>query len=368
MQFKKINISLIILFIILFQTPFFNLWGENIYRRLLHHLQNGRHTFNKKPWIHFFDDHLSSSDISNLQQIANTNQKTECLNNYSKTLSNIFGGNYSRRCSLYYNDFTDTEKQTLDNLGNRLKVHYEQILGKTLYLSNTNFRACILQYEGADSKFTFHYDTEAHNCFRSLYLFNGEGEVSPFMYLDENGNLIKKKLQEGCGLFFRGTTTWHGVGESKDPNMKRYMVGFQYSLDNSVENKNLCSEFRSQKPSRVIVRIIPYLLVMSLCIYAWNKIRFLRINIRSLYIILFTILTYIINISLAHKTPCNIGTNLRTPPLKLVLFLIFCVLSSIFSPMNGLVLFCYILWTEMLLPSSIVMKQLYNVGHTQVCK
>ena len=40
-----------------------------------------------------------------------------------------------------------------------------------LYLSNSNFRCCILRYEGIDSVFNYHYDTVEKNYYE-FYLFH----------------------------------------------------------------------------------------------------------------------------------------------------------------------------------------------------
>ena len=95
--------------------------------------------------------------------------------NKIKTFS--LGSNYSSKCSLYYDDFSKKDQIKLDEIGNRLKKDFEKIIGKKLMLGESNFRCALLRYEGKDSKFNMHYDTEESNCYRSIYLFHKEGNV-----------------------------------------------------------------------------------------------------------------------------------------------------------------------------------------------
>ena len=365
----RFNASLVILWCLLFHTGLFDLWGENVYRRFLHHFQNGAHTTNKKPWIRFTEegDGLNASEIKELHRIVQNTHKDDCLNNKSASLSRFFGGNYSRKCSFYYGDFSPEDQATLDRIGRRFIPKYERLVGKPVHLSNTNFRACVLRYEGEDAEFNFHYDTEARNCFRSLFLFHGEGDVSPFMYYDEAGVLQKRHLEPGSGLFFRGTTTYHGVGRSNDPAMKRYMVGFQYSTDNSLVDRSLCSELRSAPLSTCVLTLGPYLLGMSLCIYLWNRLFFVGLSPRFAFGLLAAtvVLTQALRLrSVQVRWPRALGTRMGTPIVKLGLFLLMCLGSSLSSWTDGLLLFMYVILTEMLLPRRVVMDSLYRVGHS----
>ena len=365
----RFNISLIVLWCLLFHTGLFDLWGENVYRRFLHHFQNGEYTTNKDPWIRFTaeGDGLNASEIEELHRIIQNTHKDNCLNNKSASMSRFFGGNYSRKCSLYYDDFSEEDQATLDRIGSRFIPKYERLVGKPVYLSNTTFRACVLQYEGEDAEFSFHYDTEARNCFRSLFLFHGEGNVSPFMYYDEAGILQKRRLEPGQGLFFRGTTTYHGVGRSDDPGMKRYMVGFQYSTDNSVVDRSLCSELRSAPLSTCVSILGPYLLGMSLCIYLWNRLFFVGLGQRLAYGLLAGALVLSQALRLRRVQtmwPRGLGTRMGTAVSKLCLLLLMCLGSSLSSWSDGVLLFIYILLTEMFLPRHVVMEPLYRVGHS----
>ena len=98
-----------------------------------------------------------------------------------------------------------------------------KLIHKKLYLGDSDFRCCILKYDGKDSNFKFHYDTEPYNCYRCIYLFDAAGNISPFSYYDENGNMI---------------------------------------TDLSIKSKSFCSEFRGITRTNAVL-LISYFLILS---------------------------------------------------------------------------------------------------------
>ena len=144
-------------------------------------------------------------------------------------------------------------------MGNSFIPQFDTILGTKLRLGDSNFRACLLRYEGANAQFAMHYDTEHPDCFRTLMLYEGGGIIPPFCYRDK-GVLQKVHFQVKDGILFRGTTTHHGVEPSKDPTTKRYMVGFQYIKKESaqVEQPNLTNQLRGSSIQAILSLFIPY--------------------------------------------------------------------------------------------------------------
>ena len=229
------------------------LWGENIFRRVYHHLSNNNYNPRKVPLLHKVKV-LTDEQVTYLQGL--TFQKDKALN--TTKLSLLVGGQYSPRSSIYYNDM-DKEMQTkMKEIGNSFLPQFETLLGTKLRLGDSNFRACLLRYEGANAQFGFHYDTEHPDCFRTLMLYEGGGIIPPFCYRD--GDLKKVHFQVKDGILFRGTTTHHGVEPSKDPTTKRYMVGFQYIKKDSaqVEQPNLTNQLRGSSIQAILSLFIPY--------------------------------------------------------------------------------------------------------------
>ncbi len=222
----KCNLGLVIFFILLEFTNIYTLWDENIYRRVLHHLLNSIYQKKKTPWIIFPNIKLYNYEIEYLKNICDNSEKHNNINTHKLfSLFKVFGGHYSNKSSLYYNDFDEETQKQLDLIGTRLKNYYENIINKKLYLGNSNFRCCILRYYGKDSRFNYHYDTEEKTCYRCIFLLHKKGNISSFSYYDKDGNKINKQLEVGKGLLFKGTTTYHGVEENNDDTSERYIVG-----------------------------------------------------------------------------------------------------------------------------------------------
>lgn len=230
------------------------LWGENIFRRVYHHLSNNNYNPRKVPLLHTLCQVLTEEEVAYLQGL--TVEKETALN--TTRLSLLVGGQYSPRSSIYYNDM-DKEMQTkLEDIGNRLIPRLETFVGP-LRLGDSNFRATLLRYEGENAQFGFHYDTEHPDCFRVLVLYEGGGTIPPFCYRDGTGLLQKVHFQVNEGIFFRGTTTHHGVEPSKDPTTKRYMVGFQYiKKDAGEEAPSLNKKLMGTSIPTILSLFLPY--------------------------------------------------------------------------------------------------------------
>ena len=381
------NLQLFALFIAMDILKINYLWNENFFRRFLHHLQNSNYNPNKIPFIKFVNNILTQQDIEYLKTIAssddNTNTKPSgskhpndeinktkdrsSLNNKNKFLSYQIGGQYSKRSSKYYNNFDKETQLKLDEIGDRLKPKFEKLIDKKLFLGESDFRCCMLRYEGKDANFRFHYDTEEKNCYRSIIMFHGKGNIPPFMYYDKNGNLIKKNLKIGDGLIFQGTRTYHGIQPSNDEEMERYVIGWQYSTDLSVKTKSICAELRGKSIMEGIRTIVPHFLLSTVMIFMFNKLvdggdgdSIWMIKLE--YLLVITFIVSLVNCKFVHYFPSYLGTGLYSWPMQQLSLLTICMLSSFLNPMDGLVLYNYILLTEMFLPRRIIGKSLRFIG------
>jgi hypothetical protein len=332
-----ININIIFIFIIIDKYNLCTLWDENIFRRILHHIQNSYYNPLKIPFIIKINNKsnlLSYNDINIIKNIFNNIIKPNCANNISLLMSSLSGGNYSKRCTLYYNDFNDIDKQILDNIGNKFIPYFENIINKKLILGNSDFRCTILSYEEEDANFAWHYDTEHAQCYRVLFLFDSEGNISPFSYINNKGIKTDIKLSIGDGIFFKGTETYHGVDKSNDKNQIRRMIGWQYIETPilTIDKKSLCSELRSKNFKDYIILFLPYIIIFSLIInYIYYNIYQTLIDDKYLYIIIILIFIYY------HK---NIYIVIK--------FLLICLFFTGCNINISLVLFSYIILSELL--------------------
>jgi hypothetical protein len=138
--------------------------------------------------IHYKTNLLSDDQINYLQTV-NFESKDDALN--TNKISLLLGNNYSPRDTLYFNNMEKDVQIKLEEIGNSLIPLFNQVLNTELRLADSNFRAIILRYEGANAQFGFHYDTEHEDCFRALILYDGKDPIPPFCYRDIHGHLNK---------------------------------------------------------------------------------------------------------------------------------------------------------------------------------
>lgn len=357
MKLKTI-IVLILVFLLLDFTKINNLWGENMHRRILHHLQRGQFNPNKEPWINFLGKTLALDEINYILNIQ-INKTTNCMATISPYLSKLFGGNYSEKCTIYYNDFELDVKKKLDDIGKSMIPRLEKIAGKKLYLGNSDFRCVLLRYEGKDSQFVCHHDTEPKNCYRTLFLVKKEGKVPPFIHYDKNGTPIETYFEEGEGLLFQGTKTFHCVGKTDDPNMKRYMIGWQYTSDPDVEDVSLCSKLRSAKMIDVFKIFAPnFFITILFGIIFWWFIKDPYTKSQLIILLGITIITCFISLFIPkYLSKTQIGTGM-TSTLRTLLVISIISIVSFVNVFYGLLFMNYLLITEMILPRSIVGESL----------
>ena len=228
------------------------LWGENIFRRVLHHFSGNNYNPNKTPLL-FHEPMLDKETLAQIAQLPLPNK-------YSLNTS-YFGkleGHYSIKSTLYYNDFNKETQTVLVSIGETLLPQLEKLANEKLDMGTSDFKAMIIRYEGSDSKFDMHYDAEHPDCYRVLILYKGGGEIPPFCYIDKE--LQKVHLKEGEGIFFKGSQTYHGVFPSGNENTIRYMIGFQYRKKGTREQKSLCSELRKASIKKIAYVFFPYIL------------------------------------------------------------------------------------------------------------
>lgn len=325
------------------------LWGENIFRRVLHHLSNNNYNEEKKILIHRIDD-LLTYDITKLKNLN--------LPDYKRLNTTIFAkyhGNYSKKSTLYFNDFDENTQKYLLSIGEKLKPIFENTLNEQLEMGESDFKAMIIRYEGKESKFSMHYDTEHQDCYRTLILYRGEGIVPPFCFVDDNGELIKVHLNEGDGIIFKGTQTYHGVFPSGNDNTIRYMLGFQYKKKGTKEKKSLCSELRNETYYEIFLTFLPYIIFYNVLSLLDNK--FLKYIIKkNKYTLKLLLIIISCCILLSFKYSGYYGTKI-IHSFKSLLYFYFFLLLFTFNPLLSFILLGYFVITEMI-------KKKYDPSYT----
>jgi len=309
------------------------LWGENIFRRVLHHLSNNNFNNNKKNLIFRINSLLNKDENTKLNELNLPN-----YNRLNTTFLAKYEGNYSKKSTLYFNDFDKETQEYLLSISEKLKYKFEETVNEPLEMGDSDFKAMIIRYEGKESKFNMHYDAEHPDCYRSLILYRGEGIVPPFCYMDgkERKNI---HLNEGDGIIFKGTQTYHGVHPSGDDNTVRYMLGFQYKKKGTEENKSLCSELRNESYSGIILLFLPYVAYYNVLSLLDNT--FLSFIYKDMYCISFASILVGYNYSNYH------GTMIVHSFISVLRFYLFILLFT-FNPVLSFNLLGYFMITEMI--------------------
>jgi hypothetical protein len=227
-----------------------HLWGENIFRRVLHHFSGNNYNPNKQPLV-FHVPMIKEETVHEIQQLSLPEKRALNTTYFGK-----IEGQYSTKSTLYYHDFDTATQMKLVSIGEKLIPQLESLVHEKLTMGNSDFKAMILRYEGKESKFDMHYDAEHPDCYRVLILYQGGGIIPPFCYMDQG--LQKIHLKEGEGIFFKGSQTYHGVFPSGNENTLRYMLGFQYQKQNTREQKSFCSELRRSSLGKIALLLVPY--------------------------------------------------------------------------------------------------------------
>lgn len=147
------NLSNLLLLILIDIFGINKLWFERTDRRVLHHLLNSNYNKNKIPYLKFFKKLINVKEennklIINGKKFNFNNIEGNGINTYNKLLSNYLGGQYSKKSTLYYNDFIEKDKNNLLVIGESLKKKFENELKKDLFFGDSDFKTVLLRYEG----------------------------------------------------------------------------------------------------------------------------------------------------------------------------------------------------------------------------
>ena len=335
------------------------LWKERIVRRVLHHVQSCNYNSHKVPVLYRMKEMFSDKQISTVLNL-DLKEKESSLNTMSLTISQLFGGQYSKRSSFYYNDFDADTKLIFEGLALELKPKLEELCGEELQLGESDFRCILLRYEGSDASFAWHYDTEPPNCYRTLTLIKKDGTIPPFCYRGAQQKIQKVELDLGEGIFFKGTQAYHMVDRSRDEKTVRWMLGFQYCAgDYPKQARSLCSELRGASVAESMQVFAPHYFLYIIVVWGAEKFApHLRIDSLPYFVVSATI---IVCSCWLPQFLTKVGTGIVSSPGSILRFFVILNLAH-WWPQLAIGQYAYVLVTEMFLPSDWVSKVLRNGG------
>ena len=353
----KINLLPLILLISFDILNIHKIWNENVFRRYLHH--NHGYNLKKNPEIYKIEKILDLETVNEILKLNFKDKKN--MNNNSFYLSIFANGLYSKRSSLYLNDFDKNSKAYLEKISLKIKPKLENLCKKKLKLGKSDFRISLLRYEGINSNFGWHYDTEPKNCYRVLILIKKEGKIPLFCYKNHENKIVKINLNLSDAIFLKGTQTYHMVEKSIDENSVRWVLGFQYYYGNIPQvSRSLCSELRGKDKKFIfkflLKNTIPYLILLQILTKLLPKI---YIDFKFYFII--SSIFLLLSKKLPKYLPLSFGTGNILDFKQLFISNLFLFIYS-GNPISNYGFSSYLYLTETLLPSSIISKTLINGG------
>lgn len=237
---EKNYMIVFIYFILLFLLDYsgiMNLYDQNFIRRWINMFRRrDYYTFKDKlkPFCEHNPQFLDENDIRLLQSV----KKPDKLDIYAFSRTNTT----THQCC---DKFSEEETQIMKDINQKCKEKYEQIIGKKLYTwgkDNTTFYI----YHGKDSKHLWHVDPRnVDHIYNLIIVVDRKGEISPFQYKDENGEIHTIETNTGDGILFNGGTTVHQIPPNNDENSERTVMSIAFTSDESDsiahQNGNLCN-------------------------------------------------------------------------------------------------------------------------------
>lgn len=355
-----INITPLISLIVVDVLGLNTLWNERTDRRCLHHLQSFNYNYSKTPVIYQMSNMIDKQDMDTIVKFDGKEMSRFSMNS-SKILSCLFGGQYSKKTTMYFNDFNEKQKKILETVAKKLKQKLEKICNKKLHLGKSDFKAALLKYEGKGAHFTWHYDTEPYNCYRTLTLIKKKGEIPNFVYMDKYHKKQEINFDLNEGIFFKGTQTYHGVDIADDDNMERWMLGFQfYSGEYASLSRSFCSELRG-KDVMLVVKTLIFKGVMTALIVYISGILLPKIEMFSSNYTSIASIIILSSFQAPALLPRNVGTGISSN-IRSTLVMILYLVSITLNPYIALGYYAYVILTEMVLPRHIVAFNIENGG------
>lgn len=348
--FKSLIFIIFLCFIDIYSLN--DLWNENFHRRILHHFQRNEYNNRKTELLYKLNQTNMNLHIWEIKHILESIQKhnnTQCLN--KNIISKIGGGLYSNKCSLYYNNMNNDLQNICDSIGNRFIDGLKKISGEThLELTNTSFRCAVLSYYGKNAGFGWHYDTEPHNNWRTIYLLEQENNAGQFIYRSESGKNLGLGLNISQGLLFKGTQTYHSVYPNLNENNKRTVIGWQYTNDSNIVENSFCTNTRHLNWLEIFKIIFPNIFLITIGSLAINFILGNNTKSNWKYNILINLSIVFLSMYLPNQLPIWMGTGLNNGLISSLIYLLICWFSTFdFDFMT--IMYCYYILTEMLLPN-----------------
>lgn len=253
-------LTILVYFALLFVLDYsgiMNLYGQNFVRRMINmYRRRDPLTYQSKlkPFCEPSKKMLSEEDIKKLQSIKVP--ETNDMPWFSRKNTT------THQCC---DKFSETEKQIITEISEKVRQKYEKQIGKTLHYMDEN-SATIYVYHGKHSQHLWHVDPQnLREIFNVIICFKKVGGISPLQCKNEEGEVYSVHFEEGDAALFNGGTTVHQVPPNEDDNSERTVLSIAFTTnDKHNKSKNMCTYIQGGNNYVNLIKIVLSVFVINL--------------------------------------------------------------------------------------------------------
>ena len=359
---KNPYIAILIYVTLLFITDYsrvMDLYGENFVRRCINMARRRDPATYKnklKPFCEASKKMLNQEDIKKLQSIKIPKRRDISVISRKNTTTH--------QCCK---DFSKTEKSIIDEIVKKVKIKYEEQIGKKLYYLGDNIPT-IYVYHGNNAQHLWHVDPRnVSTIYNVIICFKKKGKISPLQCKNHDGTPYSIHFNEGDAAIFNGGTTIHQVPPNNDKNSERTVLSVAFSSDNKrTDNKNMCFFLEGGNNYINIIKIFASLFIINFIISRLSGIQNMSYTLLCIFLIVTLLIAkYVpIYIQTFSKIRVNPNSSLRDGKkvrgigsgrsssiyYNLLILLVIIILS--FSIKGGSIFFAYFILSDVFFPSS----------------
>ena len=319
-----------------------DLWGQSYIRRMINmYRRRDPLTYKDKlnPFCEKVHKMLTDDDVRELQSInIPTNTDIPWLTRRNTT---------THQCC---EKFSDREKQIIENITEKVRRKYSEIIGEKLLRMKEN-NGTIYVYHGKDSQHLWHVDPRNLNTiFNVIICFGKEGDISPLQCKDKQGKINTVNFEPGDAAIFNGGTTIHQVPPNNDPNSKRTVLSIAFTNDPLLAERekanNMCTYIEGGSNYVNVIKLILCTFILNLALCYFSGVKHLSYS----FLTIFFLLSLVVAKYLPGLLP-NIGSGRSSSYIfNLGLLAIFITLTL--SVRGGTLLLLYYILSDVLFSSN----------------
>lgn len=320
-----------------------NLYGQNFVRRIINmYRRRDPLTYKNKlkPFCEPAKKMLNKNDIAQLQsiKIPNTNDISVISRKNTTT----------HQCC---EKFSEEEKQIIQRVSEKVRIKYEELIGKKLYYLGTN-KATIYVYHGKNSQHLWHVDPQnLSEIYNVIICIKKIGEISPLQCKNENGEIKSIHFEEGDAAVFNGGTTVHQVPPNNDDNSERTVLSIAFTSDNKMNeddkySNNMCTYSEGGNNYYNIFKLLIFVFIINFVISIISGIK----SVSYMFLLFFFIIVLFV-VKYFPFLNTGLGSGRSSSIVKNILLLP-AILISTFSIKGGTLFYIYFLLSDVFFPRS----------------